>query len=66
MSKSMDNYIAFNDNFKDMFGKIMSIPDDTMWSYYELLFNTSAKTLETLKQDHPMQAKKDFAMSFVD
>ena len=34
MSKSQDNYIAFTDSPKDMFGKVMSISDDTMWTYY--------------------------------
>ena len=37
MSKSADNFIAFTDNAKEMFGKIMSISDDTMWDYYRLL-----------------------------
>ena len=37
MSKSLDNYIAFNDKPKDIFGKTMSISDDTMWDYYRLL-----------------------------
>ena len=37
MSKSYDNYIAFNDSAKDMFGKTMSISDEVMWDYYRLL-----------------------------
>ena len=37
MSKSYDNYIAFNDSSKDIFGKTMSISDETMWDYYKLL-----------------------------
>ena len=35
MSKSADNYIAFTDSPKEMFGKIMSISDDTMWDYFQ-------------------------------
>jgi tyrosyl-tRNA synthetase len=37
MSKSLNNYIAINDAPKDMFGKIMSISDELMWRYFELL-----------------------------
>ena len=37
MSKSLDNYIAIEDNADEMFGKIMSISDDLMWRYFELL-----------------------------
>ena len=37
MSKSYDNYIAFNDSPRDMFGKTMSISDDAMWEYFRLL-----------------------------
>ena len=37
MSKSLDNYIAIEDDPDDMFGKIMSISDDLMWRYFELL-----------------------------
>ncbi len=37
MSKSLNNYIGINDEAKDMFGKIMSISDELMWRYFELL-----------------------------
>ncbi len=61
MSKSYDNYIALNDSAKEMFGKIMSIPDETMWTYYALLLcKTSAEILER-KALHPMEAKKQLA-----
>jgi tyrosyl-tRNA synthetase len=65
MSKSADNYIAFTDGPKDMFGKIMSISDDTMWDYYSLLLELSNEKIERLKTDHPMQAKKQLASSLV-
>ncbi|MGC6425027.1 MAG: tyrosine--tRNA ligase [Lentimonas sp.] len=65
MSKSADNYIAFTDSPKDMFGKIMSISDDTMWVYYQLLLESSEPQIERLKAGHPMDAKKQLASSLV-
>lgn len=61
MSKSYDNYVAFNDSPKDMFGKIMSIPDDVMPPYHALLLLTPEEEIRFLKDEHPMQAKKDLA-----
>jgi len=51
MSKSLNNYIAINDTPKDMFGKIMSISDDLMWRYYEILSNISSLELKNIKKD---------------
>lgn len=65
MSKSADNYIAFTDNPKDMFGKIMSIPDETMWDYYSLLLEFDASRIAKLKDGHPMDAKKHLASALV-
>jgi tyrosyl-tRNA synthetase len=65
MSKSADNYIAFTDSPKDMFGKIMSISDDTMWTYYKLLLESSDEQIQRLKAGHPMDAKKHLASSLV-
>ena len=48
MSKSLNNYIAIDDNPKEMFGKIMSISDDLMWKYYEILSSISEKELNSL------------------
>ena len=56
MSKSADNYIAFTDSPKDMFGKIMSISDETMWTYYQLLLEKAPSEIEALKE-HPMHNK---------
>ena len=53
MSKSQDNYIAFTDSPKEMFGKIMSITDDTMWVYYQLLSNWSSRKIASLKLRPP-------------
>jgi tyrosyl-tRNA synthetase len=61
MSKSYDNYIAFNDSPRDIFGKIMSISDSTMWDYYKLLDLQDDDTIEVLKKNHPMEVKKDLA-----
>lgn len=65
MSKSADNYIAFNDSAKDMFGKIMSISDKTMWDYYRLLLLKTPEEIENLQQGHPMDAKKALARTLV-
>lgn len=65
MSKSADNYIAFTDAPKDMFGKIMSIDDATMLTYHQLLLETPEDSIEAMKQEHPMQVKKHLAKSLV-
>ena len=65
MSKSADNFIAFTDNAKEMFGKIMSISDDTMWDYYRLLLEFPENKVEDLKIGHPMESKKRLASSLV-
>lgn len=65
MSKSMDNYIAFTDSAKEMFGKIMSVPDATMWDYYRLLLELPDEKIQKLKAGHPMEAKKQLASSLV-
>ena len=61
MSKSYDNYIAFNDTPKEMFGKIMSIPDEAMWDYHRLLLLIDEGEIERLKAEHPMAVKKNLA-----
>lgn len=70
MSKSLGNYIGINDRSKDIFGKLMSISDDLMWRYIDLLsFQTTAEIAD-LKQQvaagrNPMEVKKDFAVEIV-
>ena len=54
MSKSYKNHVALQDTPGEMFGKLMSVPDEQMWSYFELL--TDADLPETKKM-HPKQAK---------
>jgi len=60
MSKSADNYIAFNDTPKEIFGKVMSVDDNVMWDYYRLLLNTDDGEIEGRKAGHPMDAKKNW------
>jgi len=58
MSKSLNNYIGINESPKDMFGKIMSINDNMMMRYYELLTDVD---LESVKKLHPKEAKLKLA-----
>jgi len=51
MSKSLNNYIAIDDSPDEMFGKIMSISDDLMWRYLELLSFESMETIESWKKE---------------
>lgn len=51
MSKSANNYIGISDAPTEMFGKIMSISDDLMWNYYELLSFRPLTEIEQFKQD---------------
>ena len=63
MSKSYKNYIALNDKPQDMFGKVMSISDELMMVYYELL---TQENLEEIKQMHPKEAKMKLGMIIVE
>ncbi len=70
MSKSLNNYIGLQENPNDMFGKIMSISDDLMWRYFDLLsFKTSAEIKEIKKKTeqglNPMEAKKMLSAEIV-
>jgi tyrosyl-tRNA synthetase len=49
MSKSSNNYVALNDSGDDMFGKIMSISDDLMWKYFQLLSTKNLSEIKKLK-----------------
>ncbi|MFM7208298.1 MAG: tyrosine--tRNA ligase [Verrucomicrobiota bacterium] len=66
MSKSLGNYIAFNHPAKDMFGRIMSVPDATMWAYYDLLLLAAPAEVAELRALHPMEAKKRLAARLTD
>src|SRR5436305_3296926 len=71
MSKSLGNAIGILEKPLDMYGKLMSISDEMMWRYWELLTDVSLAEIEQKKQAvaaghaHPMQVKKDLAQSIV-
>jgi tyrosyl-tRNA synthetase len=51
---------------KDIFGKVMSVPDATMWVYYRLLLELSADEIRDLQAQHPMEMKKQLATRLTD
>jgi tyrosyl-tRNA synthetase len=71
MSKSLGNYIGITEAPNEIFGKIMSIPDDLMWSYYELVTDRTPAAIEALKREvsagalHPMDAKMQLAQEVI-
>jgi len=62
MSKSYSNYVGINEPPEEMYGKLMSISDEMMMKYYELLTDTEA---DSVKKLHPMEAKKSLAKEIV-
>ncbi len=72
MSKSLGNYIGVTDAANDMFGKVLSISDELMWRYYELLSTKSLKEIEEIQNGvengtlHPKKIKEALAMEIVD
>ena len=71
MSKSLKNYIGINDKPEDMFGKVMSIPDELIWQYYELLTDEDLDKIKEMEKNvkseelNPMVAKKELAWEIV-
>lgn len=71
MSKTYGNYIGIDEAPEIMFGKVMSISDDLMWRYYELLSTRSMEWIEGAKKDvangaaHPMRVKEELAREIV-
>ncbi len=71
MSKSLGNYIGITEAPGEIFGKIMSIPDELMWSYYELVTDRTPPEIAALKQEvasgalHPMDAKMRLAQEVI-
>lgn len=51
MSKSLGNYIGIDETANEMFGKVMSVSDDLMWEYYELLTDLSADEIKNLRAE---------------
>jgi tyrosyl-tRNA synthetase len=71
MSKSYGNYIGITESPQEMFGKVMSISDELMWRYNELLTDLTTREIEQLKQAvakgeaHPMKLKQDLGKRIV-
>jgi tyrosyl-tRNA synthetase len=71
MSKSLGNYIGITESPDDIYGKTMSVSDELMWRYYELLTDLTQPELEQLKRDvevgnrHPRDVKSELARKLV-
>ena len=66
MSKSLGNAIGIHEAPLEMYGKVMSISDEMMWRYYELLTDVQVAEIEKMKKEaHPMEAKKALARRIV-
>lgn len=71
MAKSAGNAIGITESPNDMFGKLMSISDDLMWTYYELLTDVSLKDIQQLQSavkkgsKHPKEVKINLAVKIV-
>jgi tyrosyl-tRNA synthetase len=66
MSKSLGNAIGIHEAPLEMYGKVMSISDEMMWRYYELLTDVQVAEIEKMKREmHPMAAKKELARRIV-
>jgi len=71
MSKSLGNYIGITEAPGEIFGKLMSIPDELMWSYYELVTDRTPQEIAALKKEvaggalHPMDAKMRLAQEVI-
>lgn len=63
MSKSLNNYVGVAESAKEQFGKLMSVSDELMFKYYELLTDLD---LDEIKAMHPMEAKKQLAATIVE
>jgi len=62
MSKSLGNAIGIHEAPLEMYGKVMSISDEMMWRYYELLTDVQVAEIESYKKlQHPMESKKELA-----
>ncbi len=71
MSKSLNNYIGITEAPKDIYAKTLSISDELMWRYYELLSEKSLEEIEIMKREvaegtlHPKTAKENLAKELV-
>src|ERR1700682_188147 len=71
MSKSLGNYVGINEAPEEMFGKLMSIPDELMWSYWELVTDRTPAWIEEIRNliadgtTHPMDVKMRLAQEII-
>ncbi|HEV7475079.1 MAG TPA: tyrosine--tRNA ligase [Pyrinomonadaceae bacterium] len=71
MSKSLGNYIGIDEPPSEIFGKVMSISDDLMWRYYELLTNLTVEEITSLRKSaeqgdrNPRDLKADLAKRII-
>jgi tyrosyl-tRNA synthetase len=71
MSKSLGNYVGITEPPGEIFGKLMSIPDEVMWSYYELVTDRTPQEIAAMKKEvsggalHPMDAKMRLAQEVI-
>jgi tyrosyl-tRNA synthetase len=71
MSKSLGNYVGITEPPAEIFGKIMSIPDDLMWTYYDLVTDRTPAEIAALKKEvaggaaHPMDVKMRLAQEVI-
>jgi len=69
MSKTAGNFIALKEKPEEMFGKLMAIPDELIWSYFDLITNVSQEELKKIKEmvvRDPLAAKKALAREVVE
>ncbi len=72
MSKSLNNYIGITEPPEDMFGKLMSIPDELMWGYWELVTDRTTSGMEEIRKmvaagsTHPMDVKMELAKEVIE
>ncbi|MBD3788910.1 MAG: tyrosine--tRNA ligase [Campylobacterales bacterium] len=72
MSKSLNNYIGITEDPKDIYAKTLSVSDELMWRYYELLSGKSLEEIRQIKVDveagslHPKVAKENLALELTE
>ena len=71
MSKSLNNYVGIDEPAREMYGKIMSLPDELMWKYYRYILCEEEAAIEQMRSDvsggvvHPRAAKDQLAQAIV-
>ena len=72
MSQSLNNYISITEPANDIYGKLMSLPDEAMWDYYKLLTDTPLEQIEVFKNEvgmnniNPFDLKKDLGLLIIE